>query len=86
MVEIEVKVVPEQGIHARPAAKFVKTAKRFTSDIKVIKDGREANAKSALKLMTIGAKKGDDIIIRAEGEDAEEAVNALAEIAASPEE
>lgn len=80
MVEKEVTVVPEEGLHARPAALFVKTAKGYSSDIKVIKDGKEANAKSSLNLMTLGAKHGDKLTIRAEGEDEEAAAEALAEL------
>jgi phosphocarrier protein HPr len=77
--EKSVAVAPEEGLHARPAAEFVKKAKQFTSDIKVTKDDQEANAKSSMKLMTLGAKKGDEIVIRAEGDDAEEAVETLVE-------
>ncbi len=69
MVEREAVVVPEAGLHARPAAKFVKTAKGFSSDTVVVKDGAEVNAKSSLRLMTLGAKHGDRVVIRAEGED-----------------
>ena len=71
-------VVPEEGLHARPAAEFVKKAKSYSSDIRVIKDSMEANAKSSLKLMTLGAKQGDRLVIRAEGEDETEAADALA--------
>lgn len=85
MVEKEVVVAPEEGLHARPAAQFVKTAKGFSSDIKVIKDGTEANAKSSLNLMTLGATQGDKLLIRADGEDAEAAVEALAELISSEE-
>ncbi|MDP9481428.1 MAG: HPr family phosphocarrier protein [Actinomycetota bacterium] len=86
MVEKEAVVGPEAGLHARPAAMFVKKAKEFGSDIKVVKDGREANAKSTLKIMTLGAKKDDKVVIRAEGEDAEAAVDALAELISAEEE
>jgi phosphocarrier protein HPr len=86
MVEKETVVGPEAGLHARPAAVFVKKAKEFDSDIKVVKDGREANAKSTLKVMTLGAKKDDKILIRAEGEDAEAAVDALVELISAEEE
>ena len=86
MVEKEVTVVPEQGLHARPAALFVKTAKGYSSDIKVSKDGKEANAKSSLNLMTLGAKQGDKLTIRAEGEDEEAAAEALAELISQEEE
>ena len=80
MVEREATVGPEEGLHARPAAQFVKTAKRFSSEIVVVKGGREANAKSSLKIMTLGARKGDTLTIRAEGDDAQEAVEALVEL------
>jgi phosphotransferase system HPr (HPr) family protein len=79
MAERETTVGPEEGIHGRPAAQFIKAAKRFSSQIVVIKDDREVNAKSVMK-MTGLAKKGEKIIIRAEGEDAEEAVDTLAEL------
>jgi phosphotransferase system HPr (HPr) family protein len=85
MAERETTVGPKEGLHARPAAQFVKKAKQFSSDIVVIKSDKEANAKSSLKVMTLGAKKGDSITIRAEGEDAEEAVEALAELISADE-
>ena len=77
MAEREATVGPEEGLHGRPAAQFVKTAKQFSSKILVVKGEREVNAKSPLKLMTLGTKRGDKVVIRAEGDDAEEAVNAL---------
>ena len=83
MVEREAMVGPEKGLHGRPAAQFVKTAKQFSSEIVVVKGEREANAKSPLKLMTLGTKKGDKVVIRAEGDDAEKAVNALVEFISS---
>jgi phosphocarrier protein HPr len=86
MVEREAVIVPQAGLHARPAARFVKEAKGFDSDIVVIKDGREANAKSSLKLMTLGAKHGDKVMIRAEGEDEEAAVDALVAVLSEEEE
>jgi phosphocarrier protein HPr len=86
MVEREAVVVPEAGLHARPAARFVKEAKNYSSDIVVIKDGIEANAKSSLRLMTLGATHGDKVLIRAEGEDEEAAVEALVAILSEEEE
>jgi phosphocarrier protein HPr len=85
VAERETTVGPEEGLHARPAAQFVKAAKQFSSDIVVVKGDREANAKSSLKIMTLGAKKGDSIVIRAEGDDAQEAVDALAELISADE-
>ena len=51
----------------------------------VIKGEKQANAKSSLKIMTLGARKGDTIVIRAEGDDAEEAVDTLAELISADE-
>jgi phosphocarrier protein HPr len=85
MAERETEVGPEEGLHARPAAQFVKTAKGFSSEVMVRKGDKEANAKSSLKIMTLGAKKGDTIVIRAEGDDAQEAVDALTELISADE-
>jgi phosphocarrier protein HPr len=79
MAEREATVGPEEGIHGRPAAQLVKTAKRFSSQIVLVKGNREVNAKSVLKITGL-AKKGEKITIRAEGEDAEQAVDSLAEL------
>lgn len=78
MVEKETTVGAPEGLHARPAAEFVKAAKGYSSDIRVLKDGREANAKSSMHLMTLGAKQGERLIIRAAGEDEAAAAEALA--------
>ena len=86
MVEKEATIVPEAGLHARPVARFTKEAKGFSSDIVVVKDGQEVSAKSALRLMTLGAKHGDKVVIRAEGEDEEAAVDALVAILSEEEE
>jgi phosphocarrier protein HPr len=77
VVEKETTVGPKEGLHARPASLFVREAKRFSSQITVRKGEREANAKSPLKIMTLGARNGDSVVIRAEGEDESEAVEAL---------
>lgn len=78
MVEKEATVVTAEGLHARPAAQFVKAAKAYSSDIRVIKGDADANAKSSLNLMSLGAKQNDKLVIRATGADEEEAVEALA--------
>jgi phosphotransferase system HPr (HPr) family protein len=82
--ERTVTVGPEEGLHARPAARFVKAAKGFAAEIVVIKADREANAKSQLAVMKLGARHGDEIVIRAEGEDAPAALDELAAIATTP--
>lgn len=77
MVKASYTIKNEEGLHARPATDFCKTAGQFESDITVIKDGEEFEAKSILMVLCIGAVKGDVIEIRAEGEDEKEAVDAL---------
>ena len=65
------------GIHARPAAQFVKTASKFESDIRVEKDGEEVDGKSIMGLMMLAAGHGSFLTIIAEGTDAEDALNSL---------
>lgn len=67
----------ETGLHARPASELVRVASRYSSEIKLIKDGEEYNAKSIMGLLSIGAAKGDVFTIEAEGEDAKEAVEGI---------
>ena len=77
MQEIEVTIRHQVGLHARPAALFVQTAGKFKSDLKVLKDEREVNAKSILSVLTLGAGQGAVIKLVAEGEDEEQAIEAL---------
>ena len=66
------------GLHARPAAEFVKLATRFRSEIAVRRDDLEVNGKSIMGMMMLAAEYGTTITIRAQGEDAEHAVSELA--------
>src|SRR5262245_37697088 len=66
------------GMHARAAVKFVQTANQFRCEVKVTKDGTEANGKSIMGLLTLVAALGSTMTIVCEGEDAEAAVRALA--------
>ena len=84
MAQRETTVGPEEGIHGRPAARILKTAKGFSSQIALVKGDREVNAKSILKI-TGFARKGEKITVRAEGEDAEQAVETLAEVISADE-
>ncbi|MGB9775264.1 MAG: HPr family phosphocarrier protein [Anaerolineae bacterium] len=81
MPEIEVTVRHPEGLHARPAARFVQTARRFHSRVRVLYGGREADAKSLLSLLALGVEPEAVITIQAEGEDAEEALAALEGVA-----
>jgi phosphocarrier protein HPr len=73
-VSKELIVLNKLGIHARPAALFVKTANRFACDIFVEKDGERVNGKSIMGLMMLAAGPGTRLILLAEGNDAARAV------------
>jgi len=81
-VEATVKLLNKVGLHARPAVLFVQTANQFKSEITVTKKGgdKQANAKSILDVLSLGAEYGDVITIRAQGGDQEEALKALVEL------
>ncbi|OJY02499.1 MAG: phosphoenolpyruvate--protein phosphotransferase [Rhizobiales bacterium 63-22] len=66
-----------EGLHARPATRFVKLAKSFECDIEIAKDGKSVSAKSSVKLMLLGVKENDAVTVRAEGADAIEALEVL---------
>jgi phosphocarrier protein HPr len=78
--EREVVVTNKTGLHARPAAIFVQKANRFESDIKIICNGKEINAKSMIGVLSLGAGQGSRVTIQAEGEDAEAAAAELARV------
>ena len=80
MVEKDFVIKNETGLHARPASQFVQKAAKFKSLIKLKKDGKEANAKSIISVLSLGASKGSNITICADGDDEEEAVNSLIEL------
>lgn len=77
MPETTLTIHHKVGLHARPAALFVQTAKQFESDVLVTHGEREANGKSILKVLTLGVNQGAVITIHAEGEDADQALAAL---------
>ena len=73
----EFVILNQYGVHARPAALFVKTASRYDADIYVEKDGTRVSGTSIMGLMTLEASKGSKIKVTAEGQDAEEAMGEL---------
>lgn len=79
-VEKEVTILNRLGLHARPAAMFVRVVSRFRSDIWVAKEGEEINGKSIMGLMMLAAGQGSKLRIRAEGPDAAEAVKEIEEL------
>lgn len=79
MMEKTLTIQHPSGLHARPASLLVQEAGKFESKITLVKAGKEVDAKSLLGVMSLAVKKGDEITIRAEGADAEQAVSALVE-------
>lgn len=83
MPEITLTIEHSVGLHARPASLFVQNAKKFNSAIHVINGERQANAKSIIQVLGLGAGKGAQIRIQAEGEDADQALICLQELVES---
>lgn len=83
MVEREIQIANKLGLHARPAAELVKVASKFRSEITLRRDDLEVNAKSIMGVMMLAAEFGSTIVVRAEGPDEQEAVDALAKLIAS---
>lgn len=67
-----------RGLHARAAARLVTTAERFGASVEVLKDGQAVSARSIMGLMMLGAGPGSELVLRAEGWDAREALDAIA--------
>jgi phosphocarrier protein len=83
MVERTVQIVNKNGLHARPAAEIVKVSSKYQSEIVLVKDGMEVNGKSIMGVMMLAAECGASLVLRAEGADAEPALDALAELIAN---
>jgi phosphocarrier protein HPr len=83
MPEREAKILNKLGIHARPAAEIVKTAGKFKSSVTIVRDDLEVNAKSIMGVMMLAAECGSTIGLRATGDDAEAALDALAAVIAN---
>jgi len=77
MKEIKYTITDENGIHARPAGILVKKAKEFSSDIKITKVNKSADAKKLFNIMGLAVKQGDEIIITVDGQDEDIACNEL---------
>jgi phosphocarrier protein HPr len=80
MIKEEIQIINKHGLHARPAAQFVKIAGKFQSEIKVIKDGLEVNGKSIMGIMMLAAEPGSTIMIIADGCDEVSALQALKDL------
>ena len=83
MITREVTIVNPLGLHARPAAQLVKLASGFTAHLEIEKDGMSINAKSIMGVMMLAAEQGSSVVFKADGGDAEAALEALAGLVAS---
>jgi phosphocarrier protein len=77
MAERTICIRNRLGLHARASARFVATANRFASEIILVKGDVEVNGKSIMGIMMLAASQGTELILRAEGSDAEQAVEAI---------
>ncbi|WP_394169119.1 HPr family phosphocarrier protein [Saccharospirillum alexandrii] len=77
MIQEQLTIINKLGLHARAAAKLVGIAGQFESRIVLVKDGREADAKSIMSVMMLAASQGTELNVRIEGDDASEAWGAL---------
>ncbi len=81
--EASVEITNERGLHARASAKFVKLAATFDAEVTVSKEGATVDARSIMGLMMLAAGPGSQIVIHAEGAEADAAVEALTELVAN---
>ena len=77
MKEFQYVIKDEAGIHARPAGMLAKVAKNFKSKITLVGNGREADALRLMAVMSLGLKQGAEMTVRVEGEDEEQAAEAM---------
>lgn len=77
MLEREITITNKNGMHARPAAQFVKLASQFKSEILVEKDDEQVNGKSIMGLMMLAAAKGEKIKVSVQGADQDAAMTAI---------
>ena len=79
-MEKTITVINPLGLHARPAAKVVDCAARFTSDIRISYQSQEIDAKSIMGLLMLGAAKGSSVTFQVEGEDEQHAMDELEDL------
>jgi phosphocarrier protein HPr len=77
MIEKNLTIVNETGIHARPASQFVALLNKFKSNIQIVKGTRTANAKSIINILSLALTKGTEIVVKVDGADEQEAMNSI---------
>ncbi|AAZ98366.1 HPrNtr [Thiobacillus denitrificans ATCC 25259] len=80
MQQRDVEIVNKLGLHARPSARLTQLASSFKSNVFLSRNGRRVNAKSIMGVMMLAAAKGSTITVEAEGDDEQDAVDALAKL------
>lgn len=80
MEKLEITLSNPEGLHARPAAIFVRVASKFSSNIEIEAHGKKVNGKSIIGIMSLGAFCGEKIIVTAKGTDQKQAINAIKEM------
>jgi phosphocarrier protein len=83
MISRDFTISNRLGLHARPSAQLTQTASRFGAEVHIARNGRRVNAKSIMGVMMLAAGQGTTVTVEAEGEDAEQAVQAIGELIAS---
>lgn len=80
MKEVKIVIQNETGLHARPAAMVVAEAGKYKCNLTIKKGDREVNIKSILGLLSVGASKGDEIVLKADGVDEAQAAEAITKL------
>lgn len=83
MLQKEFPIINKLGLHARASALFVKTSSRFSSDVKLARDGVEVNGKSIMGIMMLAASKGSSVRLTVDGPDETEAIETIGELIAN---
>ncbi|MDD2733503.1 MAG: HPr family phosphocarrier protein [Desulfuromonadaceae bacterium] len=83
MLQKEFMIINKLGLHARASALFVKTASRFSSDVKLAREGVEVNGKSIMGIMMLAASKGSAVILTVTGADEGDAFQAIGDLIAN---
>jgi phosphocarrier protein len=83
MLQKEFMIINKLGLHARASALFVKTASRFSSEVKLAREGVEVNGKSIMGIMMLAASKGSAVILTVTGADEDDAFQAIGDLIAN---
>lgn len=80
MPQMQIEIINKLGLHARAASKLVELTTRYSSQIQLVKDGREVDAKSIMSVMMLAASKGTELTIKTSGQDEDDALSALEQL------